>query len=93
MTTENHPEETATPCLAERADVDGRAGTQHSLCQNRGGGSPDANENLRRMGAGGSRFPEFGFGALTGGQWSDFNASDINMSSDSKLKFRAFGTT
>ena len=32
-------------------------------------------------------------GALTGGQWSDFNASGINMSSDSRLEFRAFGTT
>lgn len=56
--------------------------------------SPEANENLRRKGEGGSRFPEFGFAcALTGGQWSDFNASNINMSSEPRLEFRAFGTT
>lgn len=93
----NNPDETATPCLAERADVDGRAGTQHSTVSIR---RMEVEGVLRLTKTSGERGKvaqgslSLGLlGALTGGQWSDFNASKFNMSSESRLEFRAFGTT
>lgn len=56
----NNPDETVTPCLAERADADGRAGTQHSTVSIR---RMEVEGVLRLMktsgerGKGGLRFP------------------------------------
>ena len=96
MTIASNLEETATPCLAERADFDMAEQELSTVSIRRT--EVEGVLMLMKTSGGWGKVAQGSLslgllGALTGSQWSDFNALDINTSSDSRLEFRAFGTT